>query len=94
MSKRWVAVILVIAFTLGVVGLAFATETKGTVTKAEKGVITYKDAAGKEATVKGDISKVKVGDTITIKNGKITSVETPKKEEPKKEEPKKSTGGY
>lgn len=93
MSRRWVAVIMVIAFALCIAGAAFAAETKGTVTKVEKGVITYKDAAGKEASIKGDTSKVKVGDMITIKDGKITKVETPKKEEaPKKEAPK--TSGY
>jgi predicted thioesterase len=77
--KAIVALLVVFVFTLGVVGLAFAAEVKGTVTKIDGKKITVKDAAGKETTVEvKDTAGVKVGDSVTIKDGTVT-VEKKKK---------------
>jgi outer membrane lipoprotein SlyB len=78
--KAIVALLVALVFTLGVVGMAFATaEVKGTVTKIDGKKITVKDAAGKETTVEvKDTAGVKVGDSVTIKDGTVT-VEKKKK---------------
>ena len=71
-AKAIIAMFVAIIFTLGVVGLSFAMEVKGTVTKIEGNKVTVKDAAGKETTVDvKDAKGVKVGDTVTIKDGAI-----------------------
>lgn len=78
--KAIIALIVALVFTLGVVGLSFASEVKGTVTKIEGKKITVKDAAGKETTVEvKEVPKdLKVGDSVTIKDGVVT-VEKKKK---------------
>lgn len=78
-AKAIVALLVALVFTLGVVGLSFASEVKGTVTKIDGMKITVKDAAGKETTVEvKDTAGAKVGDSVTIKDGKVT-VEKKKK---------------
>ncbi len=71
-ARAIIAMLVAILFTLGVVGLSFATEVKGEVTKVEGNKVTVKDAAGKETAVDvKDAKGVKVGDKITIKDGAI-----------------------
>ena len=71
-AKAIIAMFVAIIFTLGVVGLSFAAEVKGTITKIEGNKVTVKDAAGKETTVDvKDAKGVKVGDTVDIKGGVI-----------------------
>ncbi len=77
--KKIIALLVALVFTFGVVGLTFAVELKGTVTKIEGKKITVKDAAGKETTVEvKDTAGAKVGDNVTIKDGVVT-VEKKKK---------------
>ncbi len=74
--KKILVLLVALVFTLGVVGLAFAADAKGTVTKVEGKKVTVKDAAGKETTVEvKDAGMVKVGERVNIKDG----VETKKK---------------
>jgi hypothetical protein len=71
-TKAIIAMLVAIIFTLGVVGLGFAAEVKGTVTKVEGNKVTVKDEAGKEQTVDvKDAKGVKVGDKVDIKDGVI-----------------------
>lgn len=79
MVKKILVLLVALVFTLGVVGLAFAADAKGTITKIDCKKITVKDDKGKETTVEvKDTAGVKVGEKVTIKDGKVT----------------KTTGGY
>ena len=44
---------------------------KGTISKIDGGQITVKGSDGKETSVAGDAKGLKVGDKVTIKDGKI-----------------------
>ncbi len=71
--KRILVLLVALVFTLGVVGLSFAADVKGTVTKVEGVKITVKDSAGKETTVDvKDTAGVKAGDKVEIKDGKVS----------------------
>jgi len=69
--KKLLALLVVIIFTVGVVGLCFAADVKGSITKIDGSKITIKAADGKEMTVEGDAKGLKVGDKVTVKDGKI-----------------------
>ncbi len=69
--KKILVVLVALIFTLGVVGLSFAAEMKGTISKIDGNKITVKAADGKETTVQGDAKGMKVGDKVTVKDGKI-----------------------
>ena len=84
--KSFIALIVAIVFTLGMVSFTFAAEVKGTVTKVEGKAVTVKEASGKEVKVDvSNASDVKVGDMVDVKDGKAM------KEAAKK---KSSSGGY
>ncbi len=68
--KKVLVLLVAIIFTLGVVGLSFAADMKGTITKIEGNKITVKDN-GKETTVQSDAKGLKVGDKVTVKGGKV-----------------------
>jgi hypothetical protein len=71
--KAIVALLIALVFVLGTVGLAFAAEVKGTVTKIDGKKITVKDVAGKETTIEvKDTAGAKVGDSVAIKDGAVT----------------------
>ena len=76
MIKRLIVLLMVAVFTLGVVGLTFsAQEVYGTVSKIEGNTLTIVDNMGKEKTVKvegKESLKVKVGDRVLVKDGKVT----------------------
>ncbi|HMK60242.1 MAG TPA: hypothetical protein VK452_03740 [Dissulfurispiraceae bacterium] len=67
--KKILAVLVVVVFTLALAGLSIAAD-KGTITKIEGSKITVKTADGKETTATGDAG-LKVGDKVTVKDGKI-----------------------
>jgi hypothetical protein len=76
-AKSLLALFIALVFTLSIAGAVFAAakEVKGTVTKIDetKKELTIKTAAGKEATVKvKDVSGIKVGDSVVVKDGKAT----------------------
>jgi cation transport ATPase len=77
-TKSIVALLVLIIFTVGTIGIAFAAEKgavelKGTITKIEGNKITVKDAAGKETTVEvKSTANIKVGDRVTVKDGEVT----------------------
>jgi outer membrane lipoprotein SlyB len=78
--KKILVLLIALVFTLGVVGLSFAAEVKGTVTKIEGKKMTVKDDKGKETTVDvKDTAGAKVGDHVTIADGKVTKEAAPKK---------------
>lgn len=84
--KSIIAFLVAAVFTVGMAGLSFAADVKGTVTKVEAKAIVVKDAAGKETKV--DVTNagdVKVGDMVTVKGGKAMKEAAPKKS---------SSGGY
>ncbi|MBF0505694.1 MAG: hypothetical protein HQL09_02560 [Nitrospirae bacterium] len=75
--KSIIALLVALVFTLGMVGLTFAAdakdaakEVKGTVTKMDAKSVTIKDAAGKETKVDTMCKDAKVGDKVTVKDGK------------------------
>ncbi len=82
-TKSIVALLIIIAFTVGATGLAFATKNvagketadiRGTVTKIEDNKITVKVADKKETTV--EVKKLpeglKIGDRVVVKDGEVT----------------------
>jgi ABC-type transporter Mla subunit MlaD len=69
--KKVLVLLVAIIFTLGVVGLCFAADVKGSITKIEGSKITVKAADGKETTIEGDAKGLKVGDKVMVKDGKI-----------------------
>ena len=77
--KSILALLIAIVFALGVVGLAFAADVKGTVTKIDGKKITVKDDKGKETTVEADAKDVKVGDKVDVKDGKVMKEAAKKK---------------
>ncbi|MBZ0158001.1 MAG: hypothetical protein K8I29_17530 [Alphaproteobacteria bacterium] len=86
--KALIALVVAMVFTLGVAGLSFATDMKGTVTKIDGKKVTIKDAAGKDSTVEVKNAKdVKVGDMVTVKDGTATKEAAPAKK-------KATSGGY
>jgi len=75
-AKRFIALLMVMALTLGVAGLSFsAQETKGTVAKIEGSKLTIQDDMGKKTTVQvkdqESLKEVKVGDRVSVKDGKV-----------------------
>jgi hypothetical protein len=70
-TKAILALMVAMVFTLGVVGMSFAADVKGTISKIDGKKITVKDAAGKETTVESDAKDLKVGDSVEVKGGKI-----------------------
>ena len=89
--KSIITLLVAMVFTLGMVSLTFGAdvkEAKGTVTKVAGMTLTIKDAAGKEVTAKVSNAKdVKVGDMVTVKDGKAAKAEAPAPA-------KKKTSGY
>lgn len=81
-TKKLIVLLTAMAFALGVVGvsLSAAQEIKGTVSKIEGDKITIQDAAGKETTVSVNdprtLQDLKVGDRVSIKDGKLTKEKT------------------
>ena len=81
-TKKLIVLLVAMAFALGVAGVSFsaAQEIKGTVTKIEGNQITIQDAAGKQTTVSINdpraLQDLKVGDTVSIKDGKLTKEKT------------------
>lgn len=70
--KSILALLVAIVFTLGVVGLVFAADVKGKVTKVEGNKVTVKTADGKETTVEVKNPKdAKVGQDVEIKGNKV-----------------------
>jgi hypothetical protein len=69
--KKYLVIIVAIIFTLTVAGLGFAADMKGSITKIDGSKITVKGADGKETTVQGDAKGLKVGDKVTVKDGKV-----------------------
>ncbi|MDP2972957.1 MAG: hypothetical protein Q8P64_27665, partial [Deltaproteobacteria bacterium] len=74
---KLIVLLMVAAFTLGVVGLSFsAQEIKGTVSKIEGDKLTILDDKGKQTTSRvGDpmiLKDLKVGDRVLVKDGKVT----------------------
>lgn len=69
--KKYLVMIVVIIFTLTIAGLGFAADMKGSITKIDGSKITVKGADGKETTVESDAKGMKVGDKVTVKDGKV-----------------------
>jgi len=91
--KSLIALVIAFVFTFSLAGAVFAAEVKGTVTKidAAKKEVTVKDAAGKETKVQvKDVAGTKVGDMVTIKDGKVTKEAKPAA----KPKPAPATPGY
>lgn len=74
MTKRILAMMVVLVFALGLISLAFASgEVSGKITKIEGNNLTIKTADGKETTVEVKSAKgLKVGDEVMVKNGVAT----------------------
>ncbi|NTU43558.1 MAG: hypothetical protein HGA78_11035 [Nitrospirales bacterium] len=74
--KKVLVLFVSLVFAIGVAGISFAADVKGTVSKVEGTKITVKDAAGKESTVEvKDAAGVKAGDKVEIKDGKVKKEE-------------------
>lgn len=69
-SKRILVLLVVVVFTLGVIGLAFSAETiTGKITKIEGNMLTI-NTSDKEVSVEvKSTSGLKVGDTVVVKDG-------------------------
>ncbi len=76
--KKILVLLVALVFALGVVGLSFAADVKGTVTKVEGKNVTVKDDKGKETTVEvKDTAGAKVGDKVEIKGGNVMKEAAP-----------------
>ncbi|MGD0883496.1 MAG: hypothetical protein ABSA46_01230 [Thermodesulfovibrionales bacterium] len=73
-KKRILAVLLVVVFAIGLVGLVSAADVvSGKITKIEGNKLTIMAADKKEATVEVKSAKdLKVGDEVTVKDGMAT----------------------
>lgn len=76
-TKKLIVLLMVAAFTFGMVGLGFsAQEVKGTVSKIEGIQLTIQDEMGKQTTVKvedpADLKDLQIGDKVLVKDGKVT----------------------
>ena len=72
MTKKLLAVVVAVVFALGLVGLAFADEMGGKITKIDGNKLTIK-MKDKESTVEVKSAKdLKVGDEVTVKEGVAT----------------------
>lgn len=69
--RKAIALIITILFTLSLTAFAFASDVQGTISKIDGNKITVKDSAGKETTAEGDAKGLKVGDKVTVKDGKV-----------------------
>ncbi|HET6515428.1 MAG TPA: hypothetical protein VFG09_09745 [Thermodesulfovibrionales bacterium] len=80
MTKKIIALLVAVIFTLGVVGLAFAAEpVMGKITKIDGNKLTIK-TKDKEVTVDVKSAKdLKVGDEVTVKDGVATKAAPKKK---------------
>ena len=81
MTKRLIILLMATAFVLGVVSPSFsAQEIKGTVSKIDGNKLTLVDDTGKEKTVtikdKESLKEVKVGDRVSVKDGKVIKENT------------------
>jgi ABC-type uncharacterized transport system YnjBCD substrate-binding protein len=79
--KKFLVLIVAVAFVLSAAGfsLAASDDWKGTITKISGDKVTIKDDIGKMRTINmtdGGITKLKVGDTVVVNNGKIISENT------------------
>ena len=81
-TKKLIVLLVAMAFAVCVVGVSIsaAQEIKGTVTKIEGDKVTIQDAAGKQTTVSVNdprmLQDLKVGDRVSIKDGKLTKEKT------------------
>jgi type 1 fimbria pilin len=76
--KSIIALFVAMVFTLAVVGLSFAAEAKEVTGEVIKINVTVRDAAKKETTVEVKQAKaIKVGDKVTIKDGKVAKESLP-----------------
>lgn len=75
MARKMLALSIILIFIVGVVGLSFAQDVKGAVTKIDGKKVTVKDAKGNETTVEvKDVGGAKARDEVEINAGvlKIT----------------------
>jgi hypothetical protein len=70
--KSLIALLVIVVFTLGIVGMAFAAGVEGTVTKIDGKKVTIKDGSGKETTVTAEAKDCKVGDKVKFDGSKLT----------------------
>lgn len=79
--KSVLALLIVVVFTLGIVGMAFASGVEGTITKIDGKKVTIKDGASKETTVTADAKECKVGDKVKFDDGKLMKAGGAKKKQ-------------
>lgn len=80
--RAFIALLTAVLFTVCLAGTVYSAEKegKGTVVKVEaaKNEITVKDEKGVETKFQvKDVSGVKVGDSVTIKDGNVTKAKKP-----------------
>lgn len=69
MVKRLLVMFVAVVFALGLVGLAFADDVTGKITKIDGTKLTIK-AKDKDVTVEvKSVKDLKVGDEVVVKNG-------------------------
>lgn len=69
MMKKILVVLVAVMFTIGLVGLAFADEVSGKITKIDGNKLTIK-TKDKDVTVEVKSAKdLKVGDEVMVKDG-------------------------
>ncbi|OGQ01091.1 MAG: hypothetical protein A2Z40_01585 [Deltaproteobacteria bacterium RBG_19FT_COMBO_60_16] len=80
MTKKLFILLVVTVVSLGLTSLGISAgmgeEVNGTVTKIEGGKVTIKGAMGDEKTVEPKnpeaLKEIKVGDQVSVKDGKLT----------------------
>jgi len=69
--KRVLVMLVAVVFTIAVTGLSMAADLTGTITKIEDGKITVITAGGQKTTAAGDVNGLRVGQKVTIEDGKV-----------------------
>ena len=75
--KKILFLAFVVFFVLSISGMSFAANEfyEGTVIKINVDKITIKSNKGKIMTVAGSLKDIKIGDKVTVNNGKVAKLE-------------------
>jgi hypothetical protein len=69
--KKFLITLMALALVIAFSSLSLAANIAGTIVKIDDGKITVLGADGQKTTVAGDAKGLRIGDRVTIENGKI-----------------------
>ena len=69
--KKFLITLMTLALFIAFSSLSLAADIGGTIVKIDDGKITVQRPDGQKTTVAGDTAGLRIGDRVTIVNGKI-----------------------